>query len=328
MPKVFVTGGAGYVGAHCCKALATAGWDVTVYDNLCRGWRDFVKWGPLVEGDILDEVRLISALSEFRPDAVMHFAAVAYVGESMTDPATYYRNNTAGALSLLSAMRRASVDKLIFSSTCATYGTPVKVPIDESHPQVPINPYGWSKLFVEQMLRDHDMAYGLRSVSLRYFNAAGADPEGEIGERHEPETHVVPLILRGARDPGYVFTIHGSDYETLDGTAVRDYVHVADLADAHLRALVYLMEDGRTDAFNLGTGRGISVKELVQAVEGQTGTSIRCEAGPRRPGDPAVLVADASKAGRCLGWQPRYREIAEIVHHADAWAAADSYPGA
>lgn len=314
------------MGAHCCKALAAAGWEVVVYDNLCRGWRDFVRWGPLVEGDILDPQRLTSAIREFQPDAVMHFAALAYVGESVVEPSIYYRVNTVGALNLLAAMRDSGVDKVVFSSTCATYGLPERVPIDETHRQVPINPYGWSKLFVEQMLRDHEVSYGLRSVCLRYFNAAGADPERQIGERHQPETHAIPLILRGARESSYTFTIHGADYETPDGTAIRDYIHVCDLADAHLRSLAHLMSGGQSEAFNLGTGRGHSVGELVMAVSRETGVSIRCEEGPRRPGDPPALVADASKARRILAWQPHYPGIDEIIHHAAAWHDSDTRP--
>jgi UDP-arabinose 4-epimerase len=314
---VFVTGGAGYVGAHCCKAFAEAGWNVIVYDNLSRGWRDFVRWGPLIEGDILDAKRLTSAMQDAKPDAVAHFAALAYVGESVADPGTYYRVNAAGALNILDAMRSCDVSEIVFSSTCATYGVPVRTPIDEDHPQAPINPYGWSKLFVEKMLADHDRAHGIRHVALRYFNAAGADPDGAIGERHEPETHVIPLAIRGAMQDGYAFTIHGGDYETRDGTAVRDYIHVSDLADAHLRALDHLSAGGHSDVFNLGTGVGTSVRDIADAVERAAGRPIARRLGPRREGDPPALVASAHKAARLLDWRPQRSSIDAII--ADAW---------
>jgi UDP-arabinose 4-epimerase len=322
--SVFVTGGAGYVGSHCCKAFAEAGWNVVVYDNLSRGWADFVRWGPLVQGDILDAEHLTRAMREARPDAVAHFAALAYVGESVTQPAEYYRSNTCGALNVMDAMRAADVGALVFSSTCATYGVPRRTPIDESHPQQPINPYGWSKLFVERMLYDHDAAYGLRHVALRYFNAAGADPEGLLGERHEPETHVIPLAIRGAMRSASAFTIHGTDYDTRDGTAVRDYIHVADLADAHLRALAHLDAGGASDVFNLGTGHGTTVNEVADAVQAASGRLLPRTLGPRRPGDPPALVADARKAERVLGWAPRRSDIHTIVADAWRWHAADS----
>jgi UDP-arabinose 4-epimerase len=308
---VFVTGGAGYVGPHCCKAFAEAGWNVIVYDNLSRGWRDFVRWGPLIEGDILDAEHLTSAIREARPDAVAHFAALAYVGESVADPGKYYRVNSAGALNILDAMRSCNVSAIVFSSTCATYGVPVRTPIDEDHPQAPINPYGWSKLFVEKMLADHDRAHGIRHVALRYFNAAGADPDGAIGERHEPETHVIPLAIRGAIQEGYAFTIHGGDYETRDGSAVRDYIHVSDLADAHLKALGHLCAGGRSDVFNLGTGVGTSVRDIANAVERAAGRPIARTVGPRRAGDPPALVASADKAARLLSlnYSRRSREL-------------------
>jgi len=315
--KVFVTGGAGYVGGHCCKAFAEAGWDVVVYDNLSRGWRDFVRWGPLLEGDILDAERLTASMRECRPDAVAHFAALAYVGESVLDPSLYYRVNSIGALNVLDAMRVCNVSSIVFSSTCATYGVPVRTPIDEAHPQNPINPYGWSKLIVEKMLADHDRAHGLRHVALRYFNAAGADPDGNIGERHEPETHVIPLAIRGAMQGSYTFTIHGSDYNTRDGTAMRDYIHVSDLADAHLRAMDHLFNGGGSEVFNLGTGIGTSVREIADAVELAAGRPIARRVGPRRIGDPPALVASADKAARLLGWRPQRSSIDAII--ADAW---------
>lgn len=321
---VFVTGGAGYVGSHCCKAFAEAGWDVVVYDNLSRGWPEFVQWGPLVRGDILDPEHLVHAMRQARPDAVAHFAALAYVGESVTQPADYYRTNTTGALNVLAAMRAADVGAIVFSSTCATYGVPKRTPIDETHPQQPINPYGWSKLFVERMLADHDTAYGLRSVVLRYFNAAGADPDGRIGERHEPETHVIPLAIRGAMRSDYAFTILGNDYDTRDGTAVRDYIHVADLADAHLRGLAHLTGGGASDVFNLGTGHGTTVQEVADAVQAASGRPLPRTLGPRRAGDPPALVADASKAARVLGWKPRRSDIETLIGDAWRWHMLDA----
>lgn len=326
LKSVFITGGAGYVGSHCCKAFANAGWNVVVYDNLSRGWADFVKWGPLVVGDILDEHHLTRAMRKARPDLVAHFAALAYVGESMTDPGSYYLNNTAGALHVLNAMRAADVGSIVFSSTCATYGTPERTPIDESHPQRPINPYGWSKLFVEQVLADHDRAHGMRHVALRYFNAAGADPEGDIGERHEPETHVIPLAIRSAMGTGATLTVLGTDYPTRDGSCVRDYVHVSDLADAHLRAAEHLSRGEASGAFNLGTGTGTTVKEVAQAVQQVSGRPVEMSIGPRRPGDPAVLVAQAAKARALLGWEPRRSGICDIVADAWAWHQRDVRP--
>jgi UDP-glucose-4-epimerase GalE len=318
---VFVTGGAGYVGAHCCKAFAEAGWRVVVYDNLSRGHRDFVRWGELIEGDILDAAALTQAMRETQADAVAHFAALTYVGESVDDPGRYYLNNAFGALNILEAMRKSDVGAILFSSTCATYGAPVRTPMDETHPQSPINPYGWSKLFVEKMLADFSLAYRQRYVALRYFNAAGADAAGEIGESHEPETHVIPLAIRGAMQPDYVFTIFGDDFDTRDGTAVRDYIHVADLGEAHCKALDYLMAGGRSEAFNLGTGVGTTVKEIAAAVERAAGRSFPRRIGPRRTGDPPALVASAEKARAILGWQARQSDIDYIIETAWRWHA-------
>ncbi len=321
---ILVTGGAGYVGSHCCKAFDAAGWTVVVYDNLYRGWRDLVLWGDLIEGDILDKSALDAALRKVRPDAVAHFAALTYVGESVEDPATYYANNTTGAWTLLEAMRAAEVSRILFSSTAATYGEPLTTPMDEDHPQQPINPYGWSKLMVERMLRDYDAAYGLRYAALRYFNAAGADFEAEIGERHEPETHVIPLAARGALSPDYAFTIFGDDFDTRDGTALRDYVHVVDLADAHARAADYLLNGGDSAAFNLGTGVGTTVKEIADAVERAAGRPLPRRIGPRRAGDPPALVASNAKARAVLGWEPRHSAIDEIVGSAWRWHVKDA----
>jgi len=319
MKTVLVTGGAGYVGSHCCKAFAAAGWRVVVFDNLSRGWRDAVRWGPLIEGDLLDRDAIRAALSATKPDIVAHFAAVAYVGESVEDPGLYYRNNSVGTLNLLDAMRETGVGALLFSSTCATYGIPHQLPIDESHPQSPINPYGWSKFIIERMLEDFGRAHDLRSVSLRYFNAAGCDPEGEIGERHEPETHAIPLAIEAALRPDAPFTVMGTDFDTRDGSAVRDYIHVADLAQAHLLAGEFLLKNPGAHIFNLGTGVGTSVLELLAAVETAVGNPPQVIRGPRRVGDPAALVASFDKAREQLGWTPRHSSIDEIVRTAVAW---------
>lgn len=316
---VLVTGGAGYVGSHCCKALAAAGWTIVVYDNLSRGWREFVKWGRLIEGDVTDAAGLKRAMAEVRPDAVAHFAALAYVGESIDHPGDYYRVNALGMLNLLEAMREAGTGRILFSSSCATYGVPTRLPIDESHPQAPINPYGWSKLISEKMLADYGVAHGVRSVALRYFNAAGDDPDLEIGEKHEPETHMIPLAIRAAQAGGGTFNINGDDFDTADGTCVRDYIHVLDLADAHVRALDYLMSGGASDVFNLGTGDGMSVSQVLDAVERFSNAKIRRQIGPRRPGDPAALVASAEKARRVLGWTPRHSSVDEIIGSAWRW---------
>jgi UDP-arabinose 4-epimerase len=323
LKTILVTGGAGYVGSHCCKAFARAGWKVVVFDNLFRGWRDMVKWGPLIEGNILDRSALDAAFAEVKPDVVAHFAALTYVGESVQDPGLYYRNNSFGAFNLLEAMRAAGVNKLIFSSTAATYGVPHQTPMPEDHPQLPINPYGWSKLFVERMMADYAAAYDLRYAALRYFNAAGADAEGEVGERHEPETHVIPLAARGALRDDYEFTIFGDDFETRDGTCVRDYIHVSDLGRAHAAAADYLLGGGAAMAFNLGTGHGTTVKEIADAIEAVSGRPLPRRIGPRRAGDPAVLVASNARAKAVLGWAPQQSSIDEIVQSAWAWAMKD-----
>lgn len=320
MKKVLVTGGAGYIGSHAAKAFARAGWRVVVVDNLSRGWREAVRWGPLIEGDIADHAFMREVLARERPDLVVHFAAYAYVAESVERPGIYYRNNVAGSLALVEAMTACGIDRLVFSSTCATYGHPVQVPIAEDHPQAPINPYGWSKLFVERILRDFAAAHGLSSISLRYFNAAGADPEGEIGERHEPEPHVIPLAIAAALDGKGVFTINGTDFDTPDGSAVRDYIHVADLADAHVAAAERLLAGATgADAINLGTGTGTSVRAIADAVEAATGRALTRIEGPRRPGDPALLVASPARALAELGWTPRRSDIATIIGTAVDW---------
>lgn len=315
MKRILVTGGAGYVGSHACKAFARAGYEVFTFDNLSRGWREAVKFGPLIEGDLLDPAALDRAMAEAEPDIVAHFAAFAYVGESMAEPAMYYRNNVAGSLNLLDAMGRHGVDRLIFSSSCATYGVPDALPINEETPQRPINPYGASKLMVERMIADHAAAYGLSAVSLRYFNAAGLDPEGELFERHEPETHVIPLAIEAAR-AGRAFTVNGTDFPTPDGTAIRDFIHVTDLADAHVRAAAYCETHPAAVALNLGTGTGTSVAQIVAAVSSATGRTIDVDSGPRRPGDPAELVASPRRAREALGWEPQLSDIDTIVRTA------------
>lgn len=319
MKTVLVTGGAGYIGSHCCKAFHQAGYRVVTFDNLYRGWRDLVKWGPLVEGDILDQQALDAAMAEFKPDVVAHFAALTYVGESVADPGRYYRNNTQGALNILEAMRKHDVKRFIFSSTAATFGVPKEIPIPEEHAQWPINPYGWSKMMVERMLEDYRRAYGFRFASLRYFNAAGADADGECGERHDPETHLIPLALEGALRDDYQFTIFGDDFDTRDGTCVRDYVHVTDLASAHALAAKHLLADGEGGFFNLGTGEGASVLEIASAIEKVTGRKLPRKIGPRREGDPPILVASSQKAREVLGWDPTHSSIEEIVSSAYAW---------
>ena len=319
MPAILVTGGAGYVGSHACKALAAAGYTPVAYDNLGRGHRELVRWGPLEVGDLADRARLDEVFARHRPEAVMHFAAFAYVGESVQDPALYYRNNVGGTLELVEATRRAGIEALVFSSTCSTYGVPERMPIDEDTPQRPINPYGATKLAIERMLADYAAAYGLRSVSLRYFNAAGCDPDGETGERHDPETHVIPRVLMAAAgEIGHV-EVFGTDYPTPDGTCLRDYVHVADLARGHVQALDYLKRGGATIAVNLGTGRAFSVREVIAAAEQVTGRRIPVREAPRRPGDPPVLVADPARARALLGFAPRYTELAPIVATAWRW---------
>jgi UDP-arabinose 4-epimerase len=320
--RIFVTGGAGYVGSHCCKAFAEAGWEVVVYDNLSRGWREAVRWGPLIEGDILDEARLSAALAAHKPDVVAHFAAFAYVGESVQEPSIYYRNNSAGTLSLMEAMRANGVGRLIFSSTCASYGIPLRLPIDETHPQSPINPYGWSKFIIERMLEDYGRAYDFSSVSLRYFNAAGCDPDGEIGERHEPETHAVPLAIEAALRPDSRFTVLGTDFDTRDGSAIRDYIHVCDLARAHVLAGEKLLRESGVHIYNLGTGVGTSVLELVDAVRRAAPSEPKVDMGPRRAGDPPALVASFEKARNELGWEPRQSGIDHIVETALRWQLA------
>ena len=317
--SILVTGGAGYIGAHACKALAGAGYMPIVYDNLVYGHSQSVKWGPLEEGDIADRRQLEAVLQKYKPSAVMHFAAYAYVGESIENPAKYYRNNVAGTLSLMESMRNCGINQMIFSSTCATYGMPERIPIEEDHPQRPINPYGRSKLMIEWILRDFAAAYDFKYVSLRYFNAAGADPDAEIGEDHNPETHLIPLVLDGALDRRDHLKIFGTDYCTSDGTCIRDYIHVSDLADAHLLALEYLRNDGVSNVFNLGNGNGFSVREVIAAASELTGCDIPYVESERRPGDPPALIGSSDKIRKTLGWDPVHNTLENIIETAWRW---------
>ncbi|MBU1003363.1 MAG: UDP-glucose 4-epimerase GalE [Proteobacteria bacterium] len=319
MLPVLVTGGAGYIGSHTCKALARAGFAPVAVDNLVHGHEWAVKWGPLERGDIGDRVFLDDVFARHRPVAVLHFAAFIAVGESVADPQKYYANNVAGTLNLLGAMRAAECSRIVFSSTAAVYGEPLQVPIAEDHPLAPVNPYGRSKLMIEQMLRDFDQAYGTGSICLRYFNAAGADPDGELGEDHDPETHLIPLAVEAALGFRPPLKIFGDDYDTPDGTAVRDYIHVTDLADAHVLAVNRLLDSARTEAFNLGTGKGNSVREIVDAIQRASGREVPYDIAPRREGDAARLVASAEGAGTTLGWRPRYTDIETIVNTAWNW---------
>jgi len=317
---ILVLGGAGYIGSHAAHALRRSGYEVVLYDNLSTGFRRLAQGFELVEGDIADEARLRPVLA--RVDAVMHFAAHAYVGESVENPRKYFQNNVLAALSLLNSALDAGIRRFVFSSSCAVYGIPGQIPITERTPREPVNPYGASKLFFENALEAYGRAYGLRSVSLRYFNAAGAagskNESGEIGEMHDPETHLIPLALAASTANGPELQVYGSDYPTPDGTCVRDYIHVNDLADAHVRAMQYLEKGGDSLAINLGTGRGHSVLEVIQAAEKATGRPVRRTIGPRRPGDPPVLVADPAKAQNVLGWTAK-RNLADIVSSAWAW---------
>jgi UDP-arabinose 4-epimerase len=318
--KVLVTGGAGYIGSHVCKLLACQGHMPITVDNMVYGHEWAVKWGPLHQLDILDTDKLTALLKTEKPDAVIHFAAFAYVGESVLDPLKYYKNNVFGSLSLLQAMRESGVSKIVFSSTCATYGIPESTPIHEEVPQKPINPYGQSKLMVEKILSDFARAYGIKSVALRYFNASGADSKAEIGEDHNPETHLIPLAIQAAFDPSKPLTIMGTDYNTPDGTCVRDYIHVQDLASAHVRAIDYLTHSEENFSyFNLGTGIGVSVKEIIEAIERNTGRTVAAIVGARREGDPPALVADGRKAIAQLDWKSEHSSVDNIIATAVRW---------
>lgn len=319
---ILVTGGAGYIGSHAVLSLQNAGYEVIILDNLVYGHQDLVEQvlkTKLIVGDTNDKKLLEETFANHDIAAVMHFAAYAYVGESVTNPAKYYRNNVLGTLTLLEAMQAAGIDKFVFSSTCATYGVPQEVPIPENHPQSPINPYGASKLMVERILQDFDIAYNFKSVIFRYFNAAGADPQGRLGEDHNPETHLIPLVLQTALGTRDSISIFGTDYPTPDGTCIRDYIHVNDLAQAHVLGLEYLLKGGDSEVFNLGNGNGFSVKEVIDAARKNTAKEIKALECDRRPGDPPMLVGSGEKAKKILGWSPEYPDIDKIIAHAWQW---------
>lgn len=317
---ILICGGAGYIGSHMAKMLVARGDQVTVFDNLSTGHREAVRWGPLIEGDLLVPRDIDRALQAGAYDAVMHFSAKSLVGESVSHPDRYYLNNVVGTVNLLNALARHRIGKFIFSSSAAVFGNPEYTPIDEQHPTRPINPYGKTKLMVESLLSDYDHAYGLRSVSLRYFNAAGADPDAQIGESHDPETHLIPnILLSVVKRGGPTLKVFGKDYSTPDGTCVRDYIHVNDLCDAHLRALDYLVQGGNSEIFNLGIGRGFSVLDVIRSASLITGGEVPYSVVERRAGDPPVLVASADKARLQLKWKPRYTELGEIIETAWRW---------
>ena len=316
---ILIVGGAGYIGSHLNKEINKKGIETVIFDNLSYGHRDFVKWGAFENGNLgnIDDIRAV--FKKYPIEAVMHFAAFTYVGESVEDPQKYYTNNVKNTLNLLQVMLEENVKYFVFSSTCATYGNPVEIPITESHPQNPINPYGKGKLMVETILKDYSDAYGLKYASLRYFNAAGADPDGEVGELHDPETHLIPLILDVAAGRREDIKIFGTDYDTPDGTCIRDYIHVTDLAEAHILALEYLQNGGESDFFNLGNGNGFSVKEVIETAEKITGKDIKAVEAERRAGDPPILVGSSTKAKETLNWNPKYDELSKIIETAWNW---------
>lgn len=317
--SILVCGGAGYIGSHINKQLNKEGYDTIVFDNLVYGHKEAVKWGKLVQGDLADEADIEKVFAENKIDAVIHFAAYAYVGESVDNPEKYYYNNVVCTLNLLKAMKKYGCNKIIFSSTCATYGEPEKTPITEDMPQNPINPYGASKLMVERIFKDYQKAYGIEFAVLRYFNAAGADPDGEIGESHSPETHIIPLVLDAASGKRKNISIFGTDYDTKDGSCIRDYIHVYDLATAHLLALHHLENGGESDFYNLGNEKGTSVKELISVAKKVTGVDFEVLETQRRAGDPAILVGSSDKIKNKLGWKPKYSDIEQIIEHAWRW---------
>ncbi|WP_456401530.1 UDP-glucose 4-epimerase GalE [Persephonella sp.] len=317
--RILVTGGAGYIGSHIVKALGEKNYDVLVIDNLSKGHEKAVIFGKLIVIDLNNKQKLKEIFNQFKPDAVMHFAASIEVGESVVDPMKYYQNNTVNTLNLIKTMVEYKIDKFIFSSTAAIYGNPTKIPITENHPIRPINPYGKSKAFIEEVLEDLDKSYGLKYISLRYFNAAGADPEGRIGESHNPETHLIPLILKTAKGERKSIKIFGTDYPTPDGTCIRDYIHVDDLANAHLLALEYLLNNGKSEVFNCGYGHGYSIREVIDTAKKVTGKNFNVEEADRRKGDPAVLVADNTKLKKKLGWSPKFDDLEFIIKTAWNW---------
>jgi len=322
---ILVCGGAGYIGSHINKSLNKEGYETIVFDNLVYGHREAVKWGTFEHGDLKNIEDIERVFQKYQIDAVFHFAAYAYVGESVQEPEKYYYNNVANTLNLLHVMKKYGCNKIIFSSTCATYGEPERVPITEDMPQNPINPYGASKLMVERIFKDYHKAYGLQFVVLRYFNAAGADPEGDIGESHNPETHIIPLVLDAASGKREDIKVFGTDYDTPDGSCVRDYIHVYDLATAHLLALHHLEQEKGSDFFNLGNEFGTSVLEVIEAVKKVTGRKFKITLTDRRSGDPAKLVGSSKKAQRVLGWEPIYGDINTIVEHAWKWHEKAEY---
>jgi UDP-glucose 4-epimerase len=316
---ILIVGGAGYIGSHLNKEISKKGIKTVIFDNLSYGHRDFVKWGTFEKGDLGNIEDIRSVFRKYPIEAVMHFAAFTYVGESVEDPQKYYLNNVKNTLNLLQVMLEENVKYFVFSSTCATYGNPVEIPITENHPQNPINPYGKGKLIVETVLKDYSDAYGLKYASLRYFNAAGADPDGDVGELHDPETHLIPLILDVAAGKREDIKIFGTDYDTPDGTCIRDYIHVTDLAEAHILALEYLQNGGKSDFFNLGNGNGFSVKEVIETARKVTGKNIKAAEADRRPGDPPILVGSSDKAKRTLNWNPKYDKLSKIIETAWNW---------
>ncbi|MDZ7710056.1 MAG: UDP-glucose 4-epimerase GalE [Roseovarius sp.] len=325
MSNILVTGGAGYIGSHACKALSRAGYTPVSYDNLCTGWRDAVRFGPFEEGDLTDRARLDQVFAAYQPSAVMHFAALSQVGESIRAPGLYWHNNVAGSLCLMEAAVAAGCLDVVFSSTCATYGDQDNVTLDEGCTQAPINAYGASKRAIEDMLRDFELAHGMRHVIFRYFNVAGADPEAEIGEFHQPETHLVPLVLDAVAGRRDALTIFGTDYDTPDGTCIRDYVHVMDLVDAHILGLRRLEDGQGSRVFNLGTGTGFSVREVIDAAEAVTGTPVPVIEGERRAGDCTRLVSGSTRAGAELGWSPARSTLREMIGDAWRWHRAGHY---
>ena len=317
--NILVTGGAGYIGSHCCKELSKKGFHPITIDNLVYGHKNFVRWGDFFKGDAGNPAHLKKCFNRHKIDAVMHFAAYAYVGESVEDPLRYYENNLRNTLQLLHTAMENDVNTVVFSSTCATYGNPQKIPIDEDHPQNPINPYGRTKRMIEEILADYHAAYGLKYMSLRYFNAAGADPDAEVGEDHDPETHLIPLVLDVAAKKRPAIKVFGTDYQTADGTCIRDYIHVTDLAQAHLLALEQLIDGADSNVYNLGNGQGFSVFEVIEQAKKITGKEIVAENADRRPGDPPVLIASNEKAVKELGWKPQYADPADIIGTAWKW---------
>ncbi len=325
MSKILVTGGAGYIGSHACKTLAEAGYEPITFDNLSTGWREAVQFGPFEHGDLLDESRILEVVEKHKPQAVMHFASLALVGESMDRPEHYWKTNVLGSLNLLNAVAKSGVDKFIFSSTCATFGDQDGVLLDENTAQRPINAYGASKLAIEQMLGNFSEKYGISHTIFRYFNVAGADISADIGEQHDPETHLIPLVIESALGRRDALTVFGRDYPTQDGTCIRDYVHVSDLIDAHLSSLKYLDDGNPSTSFNLGTGRGFSVQEVIDAVEDELGITVKTNDGPRRPGDGAALVSGSARANEVLGWKPDRSNLNRMIRDAHRWHLKPGY---